>query len=82
MAAGARTGYPSHESENKNMNTHTTFGRAALLLLAALPAALFASNAVDQQIVDAAKASYNYHTVLAGHVDVQSNDGVVTLTLR
>jgi osmotically-inducible protein OsmY len=62
------------------MNTHTTYGRAALLLIATLPAALFASQASDQQIVDAAKASYNYHTVLAGRVDVQANDGIVTLT--
>jgi osmotically-inducible protein OsmY len=62
------------------MNTHTTYGRAALLLIAALPAALFATQASDQKIVDSAKASYNYHTVLAGRVDVQSTDGVVTLT--
>jgi osmotically-inducible protein OsmY len=63
-----------------NMNTHTTLGRAALLLIATLPAALFASQASDQQIVDAAKASYNFHTVLGDRVVAQSNDGVVTLT--
>ena len=80
MAAGTRTGYLSHQSEYNIMNTHTTSGRAALLLLAALPALLFASQATDQKIVDAAKASYNYHTVLAGRVDVQSTDGIVTLT--
>jgi hyperosmotically inducible protein len=62
------------------MNTHTHYGRAALLLIATLPAALFASQASDQKIEDAARASYNYRTVLAGRVDVQSTDGVVTLT--
>jgi osmotically-inducible protein OsmY len=62
------------------MTYSNNYGRAALLLIATLPAALFASEASDQKIVDAAKASYNYHTVLAGKVDVQSNDGVVTLT--
>ena len=62
------------------MKTHTTLGCAALLLIATLPVALFASDKSDQKIVDAAKASYNYHTVLAGRVDVQAADGVVTLT--
>lgn len=62
------------------MNTHTTYGRAALMLIATLPVALFAAQAGDQKIVDTANASYNYHTVLAGRVDVQSTDGVVTLT--
>jgi osmotically-inducible protein OsmY len=72
--------YLRGQSQNKIMNTHTNYGRAALLLIAILPAALFASQAGDQKIVDTAKASYNYHTVLAGRVDVQSTDGVVTLT--
>lgn len=62
------------------MNIHTNYARAALLFVATLPAALFASQASDQKIVDSAKASYNYHTVLAGRVDVQSTDGIVTLT--
>ncbi|HQF38238.1 MAG TPA: BON domain-containing protein [Opitutaceae bacterium] len=34
----------------------------------------------DSKIVDAAKASYNYRTVLEDKVTVQSNDGIVTLT--
>jgi hyperosmotically inducible periplasmic protein len=59
------------------MNTHT---RIAFLLAATLPAALFASTATDSKIEDAAKNSYNYRTVLADHVTVKSNDGVVTLT--
>jgi hyperosmotically inducible protein len=53
--------------------------RFALLLAAALPAALFASS-TDSKIEDAAKASYNYRTVLDGRVQVKANDGVVTLT--
>jgi len=52
----------------------------ALLLLTASPIALFASSASDRKIEDAAKASYNYRTVLEDHVKVKSNDGVVTLT--
>jgi osmotically-inducible protein OsmY len=41
---------------------------------------LFASTTTDGKIEDAATASYNYRTVLEGHVTVKSNDGVVTLT--
>lgn len=51
----------------------------AIALLTATPAALFA-NSTDSQIVDAAKNSYNYRTVLDNHVKVKSNDGVVTLS--
>jgi hyperosmotically inducible protein len=51
----------------------------ALLAAAAGPALLFASSATDSQIEDAAKASYNYRTVLEGHVRVSVKDGVVTL---
>ena len=53
---------------------------SALLLLTASPFALFASSETDSKIVDAAEASYNYHTVLDGHVKVKADDGVVTLT--
>ncbi|HWA08793.1 MAG TPA: BON domain-containing protein [Opitutaceae bacterium] len=53
--------------------------RLVCLLLAATPAALFASSA-DDKIEAAAKSSYNYRTVLEDHVKVKSNDGVVTLT--
>ena len=53
---------------------------SALLVLIAGPAAMFASSATDQKIEDAAKASYNYRTVLEDHVKVKSSDGIVTLT--
>ena len=52
----------------------------ALLLAVALPASLFASSETDRKIESAAKASYNYKTVLEDHVKVKANDGVVTLT--
>src|SRR5580704_9538469 len=52
----------------------------ALFVFLAGPIALFASSASDRKIEDAAKASYNYRTVLEDHVKVKSNDGVVTLT--
>jgi hyperosmotically inducible protein len=51
----------------------------ALALMTVSPVALFA-NSTDSQIEDAAKASYNYRTVLDNHVKVKSEDGVVTLT--
>lgn len=54
--------------------------RPALLVLLTLPFALFASPANDRKIEDAAKASYNYQTVLADNVKVKAHDGVVTLT--
>ncbi len=50
------------------------------LLLIASPIALFASPETDRKIEDAAKASYNYRTVLEDHVKVKARDGVVTLT--
>src|SRR5271169_4863626 len=59
------------------MKTRT---QIAFLLAAALPVALFASSSTDRKIEDAAKASYNYRTVLENHVTVKANDGVVTLT--
>jgi osmotically-inducible protein OsmY len=51
-----------------------------MILAATLPVALFASTSTDSKIEDAAKASYNYRTVLENRVSVKSNDGVVTLT--
>jgi hyperosmotically inducible protein len=59
------------------MKTHT---RIVFLIAATLPAALFASASTDSKIEDAAKASYNYKTVLEDHVKVKATDGVVTLT--
>jgi hyperosmotically inducible periplasmic protein len=59
------------------MNTKSL---SVLLALIATPLALFASSATDRKIEDAAKASYNYKTVLENHVAVNANDGVVTLT--
>ena len=53
---------------------------SVLLILAAAPVALFASSETDRKIEDAAKASYNYRTVLEDHVKVKANDGIVTLT--
>lgn len=50
------------------------------ILIAALPAALFASSDTDRKIEDAAKASYNYRTVLENHVSVKADAGVVTLS--
>ncbi|HUG13305.1 MAG TPA: BON domain-containing protein [Opitutaceae bacterium] len=53
---------------------------SVLLVLLASPIALFASSDTDRKIEDAAKASYNYQTVLEDNVKVKANDGVVTLT--
>jgi osmotically-inducible protein OsmY len=52
----------------------------AALLLLAVPVLLRADAAVDRKIESAAKASYNYRTVLEDHVDVKAREGVVTLT--
>jgi hyperosmotically inducible protein len=52
----------------------------AFLLAVVLPSAVFASSATDRKIEDAAKASYNYRTVLEDAVKVKASDGVVTLT--
>ncbi len=54
----------------------TTFAFAFILA----PLGLLASSDTDRKIEDAAKASYNYQTVLEDHVKVKANDGVVTLT--
>ena len=51
-----------------------------LLLLTASPLALFASPETDRKIEEAARASYNYRTVLEDHVKVKARDGLVTLT--
>lgn len=53
---------------------------STLLVLIASPIALLASSATDRKIEDAAKASYNYRTVLEDNVKVKARDGVVTLT--
>ena len=53
---------------------------SALLVLTASPIALFASHETDRKIEAAAKASYNYRSVLEDHVNVKVSDGVVTLT--
>src|SRR5215212_4936425 len=59
------------------MKTHTL---SALLIAVALPASLLASSETDRKIESAAKASYNYRTVLEDHVKVKASDGVVTLS--
>jgi len=51
-----------------------------LVILVAGPIVLLASSATDRKIEDAAKASYNYRTVLEDNVKVKANDGIVTLT--
>jgi len=53
---------------------------STLLVLVASPIVLLASSATDSKIEDAAKASYNYRTVLEDHVKVKVSDGIVTLT--
>jgi len=52
----------------------------ALLVFVASPFALFASSDTDRKIDDAAKASYNFRTVLQDNVKVSTSDGIVTLT--
>jgi len=58
--------------KNKNLSV--------LMAFLALPIALVASSATDRKIEEAAKASYNYRTVLEDNVKVKVKDGVVTLT--
>ena len=53
---------------------------SVLLALIASPVLLFASSDTDRKIEDAAKASYNYRTVLEDNVKVKVSDGVVTLS--
>jgi osmotically-inducible protein OsmY len=57
-----------------------TYTLTALLMSVVLPVALLGSSTTDRQIEEAAKASYNYRTVLDGNVKAKSNDGIVTLT--
>ena len=52
----------------------------AFSIIATSSVVLFASSETDRKIEDAAKASYNYRTVLENHVNVKASDGVVTLT--
>jgi hyperosmotically inducible protein len=53
---------------------------SVLFVLVASPLALLASSSTDRKIEEAAKASYNYRTVLEDHVKVKADDGIVTLT--
>ncbi len=53
---------------------------SALLIITASPFALFASSETDRKIESAAEASYNYKTVLDGHIKVKAADSVVILT--
>lgn len=48
--------------------------------IAASAVSLFATPATDRKIEEAAKASYNYRTLLDGKVTVKAEAGVVTLT--
>lgn len=59
------------------MKLHTV---SLLLVFAASPLLVFAGSDMDRKIEDAAKASYNFRTVLEDHVTVKANDGVVTLS--
>ncbi len=58
--------------KNKNLSV--------LLALLASPLVLLGSHSDDRKIEEAARASYNYRTVLEDNVKVRANDGVVTLT--
>jgi osmotically-inducible protein OsmY len=49
-------------------------------LIATSAVSLFATSATDSKIESAAKASYNYRTLLEDKVTVKSNEGIVTLT--
>jgi hyperosmotically inducible protein len=49
-------------------------------LIAASSVSLFANSETDRKIEDAAKASYNYRTLLEDKVTVKANEGTVTLT--
>lgn len=53
---------------------------SSLLVLLASPIVLIASSETDRKIEEAAKASYNYRTILEDQVKVKANDGVVTLS--
>jgi hyperosmotically inducible periplasmic protein len=53
---------------------------SVLLALVTAPIVMFGSAATDRKIEEAAKASYNYRTVLEDNVKVKAQDGIVTLT--
>lgn len=53
---------------------------SVLLALIASPLVVLGSSTTDRKIEEAAKASYNYRTVLEDNVKVSARDGVVTLT--
>lgn len=53
---------------------------SVLLALFASPLVLLGSTSTDRKIEEAARASYNYRTVLADNVQVMALDGIVTLT--
>lgn len=53
---------------------------SALLVITASPLVAFASSETDNKIEEAAKASFNYRTVLENNVKVSAKDGIVTLT--
>lgn len=53
---------------------------SVLLALITAPVVMFGSASTDRKIEEAAKASYNYRTVLEDNVKVKAHDGVVTLT--
>lgn len=72
MAPSRRGRYPPRSM--------TTTSLSALLAILACPLALLASSETDRRIEDAAKASYNYRTVLDNNVQVKALDGVVTLS--
>jgi osmotically-inducible protein OsmY len=75
-----RAASPERSPVPKKINKMKTHTRIALILALTLPVAAFASSSTDSKIEDAAKASYNYRTVLEDHVAVKCTDGVVTLT--
>lgn len=52
----------------------------AISIIATSSVSMFAASEIDRKIEDAAKASYNYRTVLNGQVTVKADEGVVTLT--
>ena len=53
---------------------------SVLIALFASPLVLLGSSTTDRKIEEAARASYNYRTVLEDNVKVKAQDGVVTLT--
>lgn len=56
------------------------FNRSLLAFVFVAPLALRADPTTDQKIEDAAASSYNFRTVLEKQVNVDAQDGVITLT--